>query len=115
MLSGVTAEMLKLLFPAAVEEITPHAAEQREAALLVGSRDAPATSRPGSRSGKAVAAVFTARAATDGMRNAVGTRAQWDAFAANATSQGRDPLDEPGLAGAAAHAARSSARSAAGR
>src|SRR5689334_11123853 len=32
-LSGVTAEMLKLLFPAALEEITRHAADQRNAAL----------------------------------------------------------------------------------
>jgi hypothetical protein len=35
-LSGVTTEMLRLLFPAAVEEITRRAAEQREAALLSG-------------------------------------------------------------------------------
>jgi hypothetical protein len=35
-LSGVTAEMLKLLFPAAVEEISLKAAEQRQAAMLAG-------------------------------------------------------------------------------
>ena len=37
-LSGVTAEMLKLLFPAAVEEITRKAAEQRKAARPLRSR-----------------------------------------------------------------------------
>ncbi|HEX9187923.1 MAG TPA: PA-phosphatase, partial [Vicinamibacteria bacterium] len=35
-LSGVSTEMLRLLFPAAVEEITMKAAQQREAALLGG-------------------------------------------------------------------------------
>ena len=53
-LSGVSAAMLRLLFPAAVEEITRKAAEQREAALLSG-RSAPsdiaagARARPGGR------------------------------------------------------------------
>ena len=42
-MSGVTAELLKLLFPASVEEITLKAAEQRQAALL-GARPLPATS-----------------------------------------------------------------------
>ena len=39
-LSGVTAELLKLLFPASVEEITLKAAEQRQAALLSGKATA---------------------------------------------------------------------------
>src|SRR6185503_14728865 len=96
-LSGVTADMLKLLFPAAVEEITLKAAEQRNAALW-GGKAAPTDIAAGLALGKSVAVVFTARAAGDGMRNAVGTKAQWDAFAANTAAKGERPwtsLDSP--------------------
>jgi len=89
-LSGVTAEMLRLLFPAAVEEITLKAAQQREAALLSG-RAAASDIAAGLALGQAVATAFTARAANDGMRNAIGTRAQWDAFAAAAVQKGELP------------------------
>src|SRR5206468_6611112 len=70
-LSGVTVEMLKVLFPAAVAEITQRAAEQRNAALWSG-RAAASDIAAGLALGKAVAAVFIARAGADGMRNAVG-------------------------------------------
>ena len=96
--------MLKLLFPAAVEEITsrrPTTATRR----CWSGRAAPSDIAAGLALGAAVAAVFTARAATDGMRNAIGTRAQWDAFAAHAAGPRRDPVDQPRLAAAAAHAA----------
>lgn len=86
-LSGVTAEMLKLLFPAAVEEITRKAAEQREAAILSG-RASPSDVAAGLALGKAVAAAVLARAGTDGMRGAVGTPAQWQALADSATAHG---------------------------
>jgi PAP2 superfamily protein len=96
-MSGVTADLLKLLFPAAVEEITLKAGDQRNAALWSG-KAAPSDIAAGLALGKAVAVVFTARAAGDGMRNAVGTRAQWDAFAASAAARGEIPwtsLDSP--------------------
>jgi membrane-associated phospholipid phosphatase len=96
-LSGVSTEIMRLLFPAAVEEITQRAAEQREAALLSGRATASDVAA-GLALGRTVAAAFAARAANDGMRNAVGTRAQWDAFAANATAKGEVPwtsLDSP--------------------
>ena len=70
-MSGVTAEMLKLLFPAAVEEITLKAAEQRQAALLSGKATASDLAA-GLALGQAVAAVFVARAGADGMRTAGG-------------------------------------------
>jgi membrane-associated phospholipid phosphatase len=85
--SGVTAELLKLLFPAALEEITLKAGQQREAALL-GGRASSTDIAAGLALGKAVAAVFAARAATDGMRNAVGTPAQWAAFATATEARG---------------------------
>ena len=75
-LSGVTAELLKLLFPAAVEEITLKAAEQRQAALLSGEASASDIAA-GLALGQAVAAVFVARAGADGMRTAGGSPALW--------------------------------------
>ena len=65
-LSGVTAEMLKLLFPAAVEEITLKAAEQRQAAMLAG-RATSSDLAAGLALGQAVATAFVARAGADGM------------------------------------------------
>lgn len=81
--SGVSAELLKLLFPTSVEEITRKAGEQRDAALLSG-RATASDIAAGLALGKAVAAVFIARAGTDGMRTAGGTPAQTQALA-NAT------------------------------
>jgi PAP2 superfamily protein len=89
-LSGVTAEMLKLLFPAAVEEITRKAGEQREAALLSG-KAAASDVAAGLALGKAVAAALVARAGADGMKNAVGNAAQWQALADAAMARGEIP------------------------
>ena len=89
-LSGVTVEMLKVLFPAAVAEITQRAAEQRNAALWSG-KATPSDIAAGLALGKAVAAVFVARAGADGMKNAVGTAAQWKALADSAVARGETP------------------------
>ncbi len=86
-LSGATAEMLKLLFPAAVEEITRKAAQQREAAVLSG-RATSSDVAAGLALGKAVAALVIARAGSDGMKNAVGTPPQWQTFVDNTTARG---------------------------
>jgi hypothetical protein len=86
-ISGVSTEMLRLLFPAALEEITLKAAEQREAALLSG-RAAASDIAAGLALGRAVAAVFVARAASDGMGAAAGTPAQWQALANAAIARG---------------------------
>ena len=56
-LSGVSTELLRLLFPAALEEITRKAGEQREAALLSG-RATASDIAAGLALGRAVAAVF---------------------------------------------------------
>lgn len=89
-LSGVTVEMLKVLFPAAVAEITQRAAEQRNAALWSGKASASDIAA-GLALGKAVAAVFVARAGADGMRTAGGTPALWKAFADSAVAHGEVP------------------------
>jgi PAP2 superfamily len=96
-LSGVTAELLKLLFPAALEEITLKAAEQRNAALWSGKASVSDISA-GLAFGKSVAGLFSARAANDNMRFAIGTKAQWDVLDDSARSHltklGRDVSKE---------------------
>lgn len=86
-LSGVTVEMLKSLFPAAVEEVTLKAAEQRNAAIWSGKATASDVAA-GLALGKSVAAVFLARAAGDGMRTAGGSAPVWKALADSATVRG---------------------------
>jgi hypothetical protein len=89
-LSGVTAELLKLLFPTSIEEITLKAGEQRQAALLSGKATASDIAA-GLALGQAVAAVFTARAGADGMRTAGGSPAVWQALADAARARGETP------------------------
>ncbi|MDQ6872744.1 MAG: phosphatase PAP2 family protein [Gemmatimonadota bacterium] len=86
-ISGVTVEMLKSLFPAAVEEITLKAAEQRNAALWSGKATASDLAA-GLALGKSVAAIFLARAAGDGMKTAGGSAVLWKALADSATARG---------------------------
>ncbi len=86
-LSGVSAELLKLLFPAAVEEITRLAAEERSAALWSGKATSSDVAA-GLALGKAVAASFVARAGADGMRTAGGSAVLWKSLADAATARG---------------------------
>lgn len=86
-LSGVTSEMLKLLFPASVEEITRQAADEREAALLSGKATASDIAA-GLVLGQAIANLVIARARTDGMGAAVGNAALWQSLADSATARG---------------------------
>lgn len=88
--SGVTAELLKLLFPTSVEEITRRAADQRDAALLSGKATASDIAA-GLALGKAVAPFFAARAATDGMKTAGGTPAQTKALSDAVAAKGETP------------------------
>jgi hypothetical protein len=88
--SGVSTELLRLMFPAAAEEITRKAGEQREAVLLSG-RAAASDISAGLALGRAVAAVFVTRASADGMGAAVGTPAQWQALADGAAARGEIP------------------------
>jgi hypothetical protein len=81
-MSGVTADMLKNLFPAAVEEITLMAAQQRNVALWSGRATASDISA-GLALGKAVATQVLASASTDGMRAAGGSPVIWKSLADN--------------------------------
>jgi PAP2 superfamily protein len=86
-LSGVTAEMLKLLFPASLEEITRKAAQEREAAILSGRATASDVAQ-GLALGKAVAALVISRARADGMGAAPGSPAMWKSLSDAATAKG---------------------------
>jgi len=86
-ISAVTVEMLKVLFPGAVEQITLKAAEQRNAALWSGKATASDLAA-GLALGKSVATIFLARAAGDGMRTAGGSPALWKSLADAATARG---------------------------
>jgi membrane-associated phospholipid phosphatase len=88
--AGINTVLLKLLFPTNAAEIDQKVAQQQQAALLAG-RASPSDFTAGFALGQAVAAVFVARAANDGMKNAAGTQAQWDALAAAATARGEIP------------------------
>ena len=89
-LSGVTVELLKVLFPVAAEEITLRAAEQRNAALWSG-KAAASDIAAGLALGKSVATVFLARASTDGLRTAGGSPALWQSLADAAIARGEIP------------------------
>lgn len=89
-MSGVTAEVLKLLFPAALEEITLKAAEQRNAALWSG-KAAPSDIAAGLALGKDIAALFTARARGDKMGASGGNKVLWKQLADNAIARGEMP------------------------
>lgn len=89
-LSGVTAEVLKLLFPAALEEITLRAADQRNAALWSG-RATSSDIAKGLALGKSVATLVTNRARNDRMGTAIGTKPQWQALADTAVKHGETP------------------------
>ena len=86
-MSAVTEELLKLLFPAAVDEIASKASQQREAARLAGKATAEDIAA-GIALGRAVATVFVARAGSDGMRTAGGNPTIWAGMAAAATARG---------------------------
>jgi membrane-associated phospholipid phosphatase len=88
--SGVTVGLLKLLFPTAVDEINAKAAEQQQAALLSGKATASDIAA-GLALGQAIFPVFQARAGSDGMKNAVGNAAQWQALADAASARGETP------------------------
>lgn len=88
--SGVAVTLLSALFPTEVSLINATAAEQQEAAQLSG-RAAASDIAAGYALGQAVAAVFLARASTDGLKNATETATQWAALASTAQANGQIP------------------------
>ena len=76
--------------PTSVQEIAEKAGEERQAALLSGKASSSDIAA-GVALGQTVAALFVTRAATDGMKSATGTPAQWQALADAATARGEIP------------------------
>jgi membrane-associated phospholipid phosphatase len=88
--AGVNGALLMLLFPTSASEIKQKMADQQQSALLSG-RASASDLAAGLALGQAVAAIFKARAATDGMKAAAGNAAVWQALAAGAAAQGQVP------------------------
>jgi hypothetical protein len=88
--AGVNATLLALLFPNSIDEITQKASDQQEAIILSG-RASESDVAAGFQLGQAVAALFVARAKTDGMKAAAGNAAEWQQLADSATARGEIP------------------------
>jgi len=86
-MSGVTVELLKLLFPTSVDQINAKAAEQQQVAMWAG-KAAASDIAAGVALGQAIAPVFIARARADGMGAAGGNAAIWQALADGAVARG---------------------------
>jgi uncharacterized protein (TIGR03437 family) len=86
--SGVAVTLLSSLFPTQIDLINATAAEQQLAAQISG-KAAASDIAAGYALGEAVAAVFLSRAGSDGLKNATGTTAQWQAIASAVTASGQ--------------------------
>ncbi len=86
-LAGVTAEMMKLLFPGEIANIQQKLEEAELAAIASGSATR-SDIEAGEALGRQVAQKFTARARTDKAGAAVGTPADWAAFESSTLAKG---------------------------
>lgn len=96
-LAGVTAEMMKLLFPTEIGAIELKAKAHEDAAIMSGSATR-SDIVAGEQLGRQIAQVFIARARTDNAGKAVGTPADWANFETSTTARGEVPwisLDNP--------------------
>jgi hypothetical protein len=86
-LAGVTAEMMKLLFPGEIANIQALAQQQEQATIMSGAATR-ADITAGEALGRQVAELFIARARGDNAGKAVGTPADWSNFVTVTTNQG---------------------------
>ena len=89
-LAGVTAEMMKLLFPGEIANIQTKAVEAEQAAIMSGAATR-ADITAGEALGRQVAELFIARAKGDNAGKAVGTPAVWNNFVTITIAQGLTP------------------------
>jgi hypothetical protein len=89
-MAGVTAEMMKLLFPGEIANIQQKAQEQELAAIMSGAA-ARSDITAGEALGRQVAQQFIARGRTDKAGQAVGTPAQWKQFETDCEAKGEIP------------------------
>lgn len=88
--AGVNLSLLTLLFPTSAAEITQRAQDQQNAAILSG-RATASDIAAGLQIGQAVAALYKARASSDGMKAAAGNAAIWQSFVDSTTARGETP------------------------
>lgn len=96
-MAGVTAEMMKLLFPTEIANIQQKLEEQELSSLIAGFATR-SDIEAGEALGRLVAQKFTARARTDKAGAAIGTPADWSGFETTAKAKGEIPwysLDLP--------------------
>ena len=96
-LAGVTAEMMKLLFPTEIGAIQLKAQAHEEAAIISGLATRSDVAA-GETLGRQIAQVFIARARTDNAGKAVGTPVDWANFVTITAAKGEIPwisLDNP--------------------
>ena len=89
-LAGVTAEMMKLLFPTEIAYIEQKAAEAEQARLLAGA-NVRSDILAGEALGRAIAQLFSARARTDNAGKAGGTQSVWDNYVTTTEAKGETP------------------------
>ncbi len=89
-LAGVTAEMMKLLFPTEIGAIELKAQAHEDAAMMSGSATR-SDIVAGETLGRQIAQVFIARARTDNAGKAVGTPADWANFETSTAAKGEIP------------------------
>ncbi len=88
--AGVTAEMMKLLFPTEIDFIQQKLEEEEEYRIVSGA-NVRSDIIAGEALGRQVAAVFVARAKTDHAGAAVGSPQIWNNFVTTTTAQGQVP------------------------
>ncbi len=88
--AGVTAEMMKLLFPTEVAFIEQKLEEEEECRILSGA-NVRSDITAGEMLGRQVAAVFAARARTDHAGTAVGNQQIWDGLSSSTSARGEIP------------------------
>ncbi len=89
-LAGVTAEMMKLLFPTEVAFIQQKLEEEEEYRIISGA-NVRSDIVAGEELGRQVAVAFIARAKTDHAGAAVGSPQQWSDLATNTSARGEIP------------------------
>jgi len=89
-LAGVTAEMMKLLFPDEIANINLKAQDAENAAIMAGTATRSDVVA-GDALGRQIAELFITRAKADGASKAVGTQANWTALVTTAQSKGEIP------------------------
>lgn len=89
-LAGVTAEMMKLLFPDEIANIQQQLLNQ-ETSLIASGAAARSDVTAGEALGRQVAEMFITRARADKAGAAVGTTAIWNAFITTAQANGQTP------------------------